>query len=97
MKYHKKLLTMLGCALIGIGALTTAPERALAVSWADSPGKYEICAETLYLRNAPSGPAIDTLKAGTHFEVTSHAGEGWVKGYSYWAQQSGWVQNGWFC
>ncbi|MDC0672322.1 hypothetical protein [Nannocystis radixulma] len=46
---------------------------------------------------APSGPAIDTLKGGTHFEVTSNAGGNWVHGYSYSAQKSGWLQNGWFC
>ena len=98
MKYHnKKLLTLLGGALVGVGAFLVAPEGALAVRSADTTGTYEICAETLYLRAWASGPAIDTLKGGTHFEVTSHAGEGWVKGYSYWAQQSGWVQNGWFC
>lgn len=83
--------------LVGAVAGLASVGSVYAYSSANSNGTYQICAQNLYLRNAPSGPAIDTLKGGTHFEVTSGAGGNWVKGYSYWAQKSGYVQNGWFC
>ena len=76
MKYHsKKLVTLLGGALVGVGAFLVAPEGALAVRSADTTGTYEICAETLYLRAWASGPAIDTLKGGSmHADVPRVAG-----------------------
>lgn len=91
----KKFASLLAVTALGGAVLTSG--AAFALRSANTNGTYQICAETIYLRNEPNGPAIDTLKAGTHFEVTSNAGGNWVHGYSYWAQKSGWLQNGWFC
>ncbi|MCY0992097.1 hypothetical protein OV203_33470 [Nannocystis sp. ILAH1] len=90
-----KFAALLAVATLSAAALTSG--AAYALRSANTNGAYQICADTIYLRNAPNGPAIDTLKGGTHFEVTSNAGGNWVHGYSYWAQKSGWLQNGWFC
>lgn len=91
----RKSTSLFVAAVLCVGTLVTG--TAYGLRSANSNGTYQICAQNIYLRNAPSGPAIDTLKGGTHFEVTSSAGGNWVYGYSYWAQKSGWLQNGWFC
>lgn len=93
--FTKQRRSLLAAAVFGAGVLTAG--TAYALTYANSNGTYQICAQNIYLRNAPNGPAIDTLIGGTHFEVTSHAGGNWVHGYSYWAKKSGWLQNGWFC
>jgi hypothetical protein len=59
---------------------------------------HEVCADSLYVRDAPMGKMIGTLFYGDHFDYYYSNGNGWDYGYAYGhANTLGWVQAGWFC
>lgn len=93
----RAFVTLLSVAAVAIG-VTTVDVPTAAAADATVGATMTICAQSLYLRTEPSGPMIDTLPNASHFKVDdiSPSGE-WVYGYSYYDQQHGWVQNGWFC
>ena len=81
--------TVTGAAVITAPLLLTSPAQAAT--------RHTICANDLYVRDAPSGRFIGTLYYGDTFDVESTSGD-WDYGMAWGgANKHGWVQRGWYC
>lgn len=81
-------------AVLGVGAYHTFK---VTPAWAST--RLTVCAQDLYVRDAPQGVFIGTLFYGQTMEVTKYSPSGeWAYGFAYGnVNKWGWVQNGWFC
>jgi len=80
--------------VLGVGAY-----HAFKVTPAWAGTRRTVCAQDLYVRDAPQGIFIGTLFYGQSMEVTKYSPSGeWAYGFAYGnVNKWGWVQNGWFC
>lgn len=80
--------------ILAVGLFQTANERP-----AYAATRRTVCAQTLYVRDAPAGIFIGTLYYGQSIDVTKYSPSGdWAYGFAYGnVNKWGWVQNGWFC
>lgn len=81
------------------GLLAAGAYQAFKVNKAWASTRRTICAQDLYVRDAPAGIFIGTLYYGQSIEVTKYSPSGdWAYGFAYGnVNKWGWVQNGWFC
>ncbi|WP_233261436.1 hypothetical protein [Vitiosangium sp. GDMCC 1.1324] len=91
---RKNLVRMALAALCAAGAY-----QAFKVNNATAGTRLTVCAQSLYVRDAPAGIVIGTLYYGQTMDVQSYSPSGqWAYGFAYGqANKHGWVQNGWFC
>jgi hypothetical protein len=78
-------------------ALTSA--GIAAAPSASAATRETICADNLYVRDAPRGHMIGTLYRGETFDVERYSPSGaYAYGMAYGdVKRHGWVQRGWFC
>lgn len=83
--------------LIGLCAVGLTQVLKVTPAWAST--RLTVCAQDLYVRDAPAGIFIGTLYQGQTMEVTKYSPSGeWAYGFAYGhVNKWGWVQNGWFC
>jgi hypothetical protein len=96
----KKLARLATTAALGVTALAApiAVAGSAEATTVHPAAVHEVCADSLYVREAPQGRMIGTLFRGEHFDFYYSNGNGWDYGYAYGgANQLGWVQAGWFC
>ena len=76
--------------LLGAGPAQADPGGTVGV-------RETVCAQTLYVREAPGGAWQGTLTTGQTFTVEK-VQPGWDYGFAYGdINRHGWVQAGWFC
>jgi hypothetical protein len=86
-------------AAVALGAAALITTVAAPLASAATNGVHEVCAQSLYVRNAPAGVVIGTLYKGDNFNETRADASGeWLYGHAYGnVHADGWVENGWFC
>ncbi|HEY8373039.1 MAG TPA: hypothetical protein VIL00_09880 [Pseudonocardiaceae bacterium] len=77
---------VLATTAVGVGSTMWAPE-------AHAGTVRTICAQDVYVRDAPAGVVIGTLYRGQHFELSRYSDNGaWAYGYAMGhAQKRGWI------
>lgn len=96
---HRRPLR-LSAALVGLMTLVSV----VTFHWvkarpAHAATRRTVCAQDLYVRDAPAGILIGTLYNGQSMNVERYSPSGqWAYGFAYGhVNKYGWVQNGYFC
>ncbi|QSQ26122.1 hypothetical protein JY651_14840 [Pyxidicoccus parkwayensis] len=95
---NRKVLPYVARAVL-VGLFAVGAWQAFKVTPAYASTRLTVCAQDLYVRDAPAGIFIGTLYQGQTMEVTEYSPSGqWAYGFAYGhVNKWGWVQNGWFC
>lgn len=89
----------MGAAVLTAG-LSAAPAMAAPSSAVQATvTRMHVCAQDLYVRNAPAGQVIGTLYQGQTFDVERYSPSGqWAYGMAYGhVNQHGWVEAAYLC
>ena len=88
---------LMGIGMTAVGAV--GAYHAFHVPKAQAAVRLTVCANDLYVRDAPAGVIIGTLFKGQTISVERYSPSGdWAYGFAYGhVNRHGWVQNGWFC
>lgn len=97
----KKIARLAAASTLAAGCLSATMVAVTGTASAGTVTPYAnhtVCAQDLYVRDAPLGKVIGTLYYGETFDYHYSNGNGWDYGYAYGhANLYGWVEAGHFC